>query len=332
MKTEDPATDVEGQRHGSTQRVSFQNNATVIEEGGGEQSEDDDASSSSSEPIPLHHSCRVKGYLTLFVSALFNYMAANEQLNWTHGDKLTAHLNLCISSLSMNGNDVMGDPAQSPHRLRFSAAVSMITMTGTGMGTLGSSGCLGMALMGDIIWLPSYSLFFIVSLAPLGSSLLESFFATLTSAHQCGRTCGPSGLAKMAKNILRREEEKLAKLSQDTKKTQGDDDLSEEAEEDDDGVLCEDVQVDDDITISITSGFGGNHPTSSSARSGTGAVSDATTPTESMIVSATKSIFTSALSFIFSEEIDDDKGSPEADKSRGHQTDDKMSNKADEEL
>ena len=79
--------------------VSFQNDVTVIEENGGgknggdDNNEDDDASSAT--PVPLHHSTRLKGYMTLFVSALYNYMAALDKL---HGDAGGIMDNMCIVS------------------------------------------------------------------------------------------------------------------------------------------------------------------------------------------------------------------------------------------
>ena len=89
--------------------------------------EKDDEDNKPSEP--LYHSTRLKGYTTLFVSALYNYLAAadkhneNKSLAETLESKFT---NLCISLDDM-GNLVERDYTNIS-RLRYAMACSMITM------------------------------------------------------------------------------------------------------------------------------------------------------------------------------------------------------------
>ena len=100
------------------------NDTTDINE---EDKEDDVDNNKQSEP--LYHSTRLKGYTTLFVSALYNYLAAadkhneNKSLAETLESKFT---NLCISLDDM-GNLVERDYTNIS-RLRYAMACSMITM------------------------------------------------------------------------------------------------------------------------------------------------------------------------------------------------------------
>lgn len=121
-------------------KVSFQNDATVIEEGGGgdetdNNGDDDDDGSSSSPPtttIPLHHSSRIKGYITLFVSALYCYMAATHMKDLNGAEELRSLANLCLY-LDDLGNlvDISLDGLAS--RLRLVMACSMLTLILTGL-------------------------------------------------------------------------------------------------------------------------------------------------------------------------------------------------------
>ena len=127
--TDDTATNDVEQQHS----VSFQQNDEVDNTSDGkdtdaneeEDKEDEDIKSSE----PLYHSTRLKGYTTLFVSALYNYLAAadkhneNKSLAETLESKFT---NLCISLDDM-GNLVERDYTNIS-RLRYAMACSMITM------------------------------------------------------------------------------------------------------------------------------------------------------------------------------------------------------------
>lgn len=130
--TDDTATNDVEQQHS----VSFQQNDEVDNTSDGnnndntnvnEEEDKDDGDNKSSEP--LYHSTRLKGYTTLFVSALYNYLAAadkhneNKSLAETLESKFT---NLCISLDDM-GNLVERDYTNIS-RLRYAMACSMITM------------------------------------------------------------------------------------------------------------------------------------------------------------------------------------------------------------
>ena len=123
-------TDVE-QQHS----VSFQQNDEVDNASDGnnndntDANEEDNGDGDNKPSEPLYHSTRLKGYTTLFVSALYNYLAAadkhneNKSLAETLESKFT---NLCISLDDM-GNLVERDYTNIS-RLRYAMACSMITM------------------------------------------------------------------------------------------------------------------------------------------------------------------------------------------------------------
>ena len=127
--TNDTTNDVE-QQHS----ISFQQNDEVDNTSDGkdidaneEEDKNDEDKNKTSEP--LYHSTRLKGYTTLFVSSLYNYLAAadkhneNKSLAETLESKFT---NLCISLDDM-GNLVERDYT-NVSRLRYAMACSMITM------------------------------------------------------------------------------------------------------------------------------------------------------------------------------------------------------------
>ena len=127
MALDDDTTDVEGgqqttsneeQPSSSPPRVSFQN-----EDANNDNDNDDNDDTSSSQDEPLYHSSRLKGYMTLFVSALYNYMAAVDQKNGVINDKFT---NLCLEMDDL-GNFVERE-YNDLSRLRYTMACSMITM------------------------------------------------------------------------------------------------------------------------------------------------------------------------------------------------------------
>ncbi|KAL7531552.1 hypothetical protein ACHAXR_006751 [Thalassiosira sp. AJA248-18] len=114
------------------------------------------------------------------------------------------------------------------------------------------------------------------------------------------------------RTIRRREEKRLARLAREADKSVIKDTESNheesKTEEDDDGALCEDDPVDDDITISITSeykrsrlGTGTSSNTSSPERPVTGTSSDTTNPSYSGVLNSSRSLYASALSFFYTE-------------------------------
>ena len=129
--TDDIATDDVEQQHS----VSFQQNDEVDNNNTSDgkdtdANEEEDKEDEDNKPSePLYHSTRLKGYTTLFVSALYNYLAAadkhneNKSLAETLESKFT---NLCISLDDM-GNLVERDYT-NVSRLRYAMACSMITM------------------------------------------------------------------------------------------------------------------------------------------------------------------------------------------------------------
>ena len=128
----DTATNDVEQQHS----VSFQQNDEVNDASDGnnndttdinEEVKEDDVDNKPSEP--LYHSTRLKGYTTLFVSSLYNYLAAadkhneNKSLAETLESKFT---NLCISLDDM-GNLVERDYTNIS-RLRYAMAYNIITI------------------------------------------------------------------------------------------------------------------------------------------------------------------------------------------------------------
>ncbi|KAL9179778.1 hypothetical protein ACHAXT_007748 [Thalassiosira profunda] len=109
--------------------VSFQTDVTVIEDGGDKQGGDstpadnDDDASSAATPVPLHHSTRLKGYMTLLVSAIYNYIAAHDNLSDTTAGVMS---NMCI--YYDNLGNLVETPLRSAERVRFAMATSMITI------------------------------------------------------------------------------------------------------------------------------------------------------------------------------------------------------------
>jgi len=124
--TDDTTNDVE-QQHS----VSFQQNDEVDNntsdgnntDANGEEDKDDEDNKPSE---PLYHSTRLKGYTTLFVSALYNYLAAADLHNENKSLAESIVTNLCIALDDM-GNLVERDYTNIS-RLRYAMACSMITM------------------------------------------------------------------------------------------------------------------------------------------------------------------------------------------------------------
>ena len=126
MAFDDATSDVEGgqtttsneEQPCSPPRVSFQN-----EDANDADDNDDNDSTSSQEEEPLYHSSRLKGYMTLFVSSLYNYMAAVDKKNGVINDKFT---NLCLEMDDL-GNFVERE-YKDLSRLRYTLGCSMCTM------------------------------------------------------------------------------------------------------------------------------------------------------------------------------------------------------------
>ena len=124
-------TDIE-QQHS----VSFQQAGEVDDASDGNNNDTTDANDKDNEDDvdnkpsePLYHSTRLKGYTTLFVSALYNYLAAADKHNEnkSFADSIESKFtNLCISLDDM-GNLVERDYT-NVSRLRYAMACSMITM------------------------------------------------------------------------------------------------------------------------------------------------------------------------------------------------------------
>ena len=127
----DTATnDVEQQHSVSFQQNDEVDNNNTSDGKDTDANEEEDKEDEDNKPSePLYHSTRLKGYTTLFVSALYNYLAAadkhneNKSLAETLESKFT---NLCISLDDM-GNLVERDYT-NVSRLRYAMACSMITM------------------------------------------------------------------------------------------------------------------------------------------------------------------------------------------------------------
>lgn len=129
-----PSPDVEGQssNNENAARVSFSNNnqsgcdANENNNGetGGDYNGGDNDSSSSSPPTPLYNSSRLKGYTTLFVSALYNYMAARDKFHQTSLE--LPSLNLCLAYDDLA--NLIEIPIGNPSRLRYAMACSLITV------------------------------------------------------------------------------------------------------------------------------------------------------------------------------------------------------------
>lgn len=92
---------------------------------------EDGSSTSSSATLPLHRSSRLKGYVTLFVSSLFNYISATELLQLTKGAEggieTVAELEDFLCAVD-NLGDLVHRGKANQHRLRLSIACSVITM------------------------------------------------------------------------------------------------------------------------------------------------------------------------------------------------------------
>ena len=112
----DPA-DVEGQtsNNDNPPRISFQNDPPT---------EDNNGDGDVDETTPsLHQSPRLKGYITLFVSALYNYFAASGKFD-RDGGKLTKTCLYLDYWAELGGQNTY----TNTRRLRFSMACSTITM------------------------------------------------------------------------------------------------------------------------------------------------------------------------------------------------------------
>ena len=119
--TDDTTNDVE-QQHS----VSFQQNDEVNAIDGNNNdntnvNEEEDKDEDNNKPSePLYHSTRLKGYTTLFVSALYNYLAAADLHNENKSLAESIVTNLCITLDDM-GNLVERDYANIS-RLRYGMA------------------------------------------------------------------------------------------------------------------------------------------------------------------------------------------------------------------
>ncbi|KAL7531553.1 hypothetical protein ACHAXR_006752 [Thalassiosira sp. AJA248-18] len=127
MPSAAPTADVEGQspNNENLSRESSQNDSDVDEGGGENENGSDDDNSFSSPPAPLHHSSRLKGYITLLVSALYNYMAAAAK---HHGAEVKFLTTLCIDFDDLKHNTDIPTGTTTSSRLKFSMACSMITV------------------------------------------------------------------------------------------------------------------------------------------------------------------------------------------------------------
>ena len=127
--------------------------------------------------------------------------------------------------------------------------------------------------------------------------------------------------------IRRREERRRARLAEEAEGIASEDqqldaksaETNTEESNDDDIVLCEDdPDADDDITLISGSNTGHNRSRlntgvssmtpSPERHNGTGAPSDDMGPAESVLLSASRSLFVSALSFFYDPEIDEQEG------------------------
>ena len=119
------------------------------------------------------------------------------------------------------------------------------------------------------------------------------------------------------KTILRREEKRLARLAREQEekgspeRDASNTDMEESRLDDDNGVLCEDVPVDDDLTISIASNYKKSEAGASSLASPpdrSRAPDDATdkTPPAGAMSASSQSYFMSALSYIFPVNVQED--------------------------
>lgn len=134
-------------------RVSFDEGDATVNDGspaaageGGDSSGDDDGNASDGLP-PLHKSSRIKGYFTLFVFALYNYIAASAKAaaveesenlsqdlmsNNTTEYEYDAKAAIVESDMWCLYMDDLGSlielPLVSPRRLGYSMACSMITL------------------------------------------------------------------------------------------------------------------------------------------------------------------------------------------------------------
>ena len=128
--TDDTTNDIEQQHSVSFQQndeVDNNNTSDGKDTDANEEEDKDDEDNKQSEP--LYHSTRLKGYTTLFVSALYNYLAAADKHNEnkSFADSIQSKFtNLCISLDDM-GNLVERDYTNIS-RLRYAMACSMITM------------------------------------------------------------------------------------------------------------------------------------------------------------------------------------------------------------
>lgn len=114
----------------NTKEVHFQNDETNESPAAdGAEEEEDATPENNTNPPPIRRSTRLKGYITLFVSALYNYMAAADKLNGSPSNERLATLCITYDHLS---NLV---PIRSPNdsRLKYTMSCSMITIILTGI-------------------------------------------------------------------------------------------------------------------------------------------------------------------------------------------------------
>ena len=124
MLSADPAADSSGSEEAPPGvRVSIDNAPpTVIEDG--ENGAGDDADDDGKATEPLYHSSRLKGYTTLFVSSLYNYLAASDTY---HGERRADKLhNICLEYDDLA--NLVDRVYNNLERLRYAMACSMITV------------------------------------------------------------------------------------------------------------------------------------------------------------------------------------------------------------
>ena len=90
---------------------------------------DSESSSSSSSPPPLYQSSRLKGYITLLISAVYNYIALADINDAYEAEKNASNLCLYIEDLSRFANNI---PTEMQSRIRYAKSSALITLIVTG--------------------------------------------------------------------------------------------------------------------------------------------------------------------------------------------------------
>jgi len=128
-----------GEGHGSNNenppgvrvRVSVDNAPpTIIEgaDGDGDGGEDNDDGEEEEPPEPLYRSSRLKGYMTLLVSALYNYFAASDKYHGRENGAKLPNNNICLDNfLTSIGHQPYTDDENLPYTMATSMATVVIT-------------------------------------------------------------------------------------------------------------------------------------------------------------------------------------------------------------